>query len=201
MADLTAPRRPPAAGPPGFTLIELLIVLFVFGLILATLTNGFGLATKAWQRQERSIDARGDLAATQAALRQMIQSGRDFDGTAGELRFVGHMPAALDLPGLFDLDLKAIDGTLVVGWRRHRGGGGINAQPMTETELVQGVQDVAFGYYCGTAEAPTPAWGTRMDSSKMLILVRLDLRLPPGDPRRWPTLFVRTWIDISPAQA
>src|ERR1051326_7464806 len=93
-------------GAAGFTLMELLIVIVIFGMIQLMLFGGVRFAGRAWDMQERRIDRQGDFSAVQTVLRQMIASGRGFEGDGGTLRLVGALPKSLKRGGLFDIEIK-----------------------------------------------------------------------------------------------
>ena len=59
--------------PGGFTLLELLVVLVVFGLLLAGLSQGTQYGLQAWKSQVRVAENHDDLDAVDRALRHMIE--------------------------------------------------------------------------------------------------------------------------------
>src|SRR5262245_55260887 len=99
---MKAARRP---SEDGFTLLELLIAVTILSLILVALSGGVHFAGSAWRKQEDQISRQGDINALQGVLRQMLASGRGFEGGAQNLKFVGRMPEALERGGLYDIDL------------------------------------------------------------------------------------------------
>src|SRR5438552_11372573 len=89
----------------GFTLVELLVAITILSLILVALSGGVHFAGSAWRKQEELIGRQGDITAVQTVLRQLVASGRDFEGGSQDLKFVGQMPAALARGGLYDIEL------------------------------------------------------------------------------------------------
>src|SRR5262245_25787822 len=112
----------------GFTLLELLVVITVLGLILVALTNGVQFAGRAWQMQQQRTDRRGDLDAVHNVLRQLVNAGFNFEGTARELKFTGPLPAALNRGGLYDISISAPLGELILKWKPHFKGPGAPKQ-------------------------------------------------------------------------
>ena len=179
--------KPGERADGGFTLLELLIVTAILGLMLVALTAGVRFAGQAWDTQQRRSDLSGDLDAVQNILRQLITSGRGFDGNEGSLRFVSALPLALARGGLYDVELRDSGGHLLFSWKPHFKGPAQTKAP-TEIELIKGVTGFALSYYI-----PPDGW-QRVSKSEMArpTLVRVNIQL--GEGRAWPPLVVAPMI-------
>jgi general secretion pathway protein J len=175
----------------GFTLIELLIVITILGLIVVALTNGVRFAGHAWQVQERRSERQGDLDAVQNVLRQLIISAHGFNGDGISLRFVATLPDALARGGLYDVELRAIAGRLVLAWKPHfRGPAAESAS--ASADLAQGVSGLDLAYFVRPGGWQLSA----KDAGHPPVLVRIALQLSDG--RNWPPLTVAPMIEARP---
>lgn len=182
----------------GFTLLELLIALAIFGLVVAILTSGVRFAGRAWDTQERHLDRQDDLVALQSALRTLIASGRDFHGGPDALEFVGTMPRALNISGLFDIELATVDERLVMSWRPHRWPGA-TLQPKTQTELARGIAGLDLLYFVLGDKQQTGAWLSSLESIKQPPkLVKIVVLLPETDRRKWLPLVIAPMVEVGP---
>lgn len=172
----------------GFTLLEVLIAISILGLILLALTSGVHFAGRAWRTEERESAKQGDLDAVQNALRELVMGGAEFDGDAGSLRFVGRMPAALARGGLYDIQLRARDGRLLVSWRPHFKGPMADAATST-AELAKGVTTFRFSYF-----EDATGWQSLATQQKPPLLVGIDLRTEAG--AALPQLIVRPQVEL-----
>jgi general secretion pathway protein J len=173
----------------GFTLLELLIVITILGLLLVALTNGARFAGQAWEIQQRQSSRLGDLDTVENALRLLIASGKAFEGDVTHLRFVASLPAALQRGGLYDIELSATQGQLVLAWKPHFRGPGAQQQ-RTETILVHDVAIFNLAYFQGAA-GWRPVFDTNTGSPS---LIRLSLAT--NDGRSWPPFVVAPFIDL-----
>ena len=161
----------------GFTLLELLIAITILGLILVALTNGVRFAGQAWETQTKRIERQGDLDAVQNILRQLITPAKQLSGTSFSLKFVGALPAALARGGLYDIELRALNGRLVLVWQPHfKGSAGTIQQSVTE--LAKDVTGLELAYYL-----PGAGW-LATNSNKTPALVRIAMQVEDG--RRLP---------------
>jgi general secretion pathway protein J len=184
---MAEPRRDSARG---FTLLEILIVLVIFGLIMVGLTSGLRFAGRAWSSQQRLIDRAGDFDAVQNTLREIIQSGRDFKGSAGALQFEGPLPRALGRAGAFDLALKTVDDELVLTWQPHVK----NPDPddAGRATLLDGISGLTLSYFILADRAPG-VWGASAAPPKAPGLIQIGVDL--GTNRIWPPLVVAPNIE------
>jgi prepilin-type N-terminal cleavage/methylation domain-containing protein len=181
----------------GFTVIELLIVIVIFGLISVMLVSGQSFALRAWNTQERRIQLQGDVGAVQNAIRQLLVSGRNFEGDNQSLHWVGTLPRALKKGGLFDIGLNVEDGKLFITWRPHFAGPMPQSDP-ERADLAGDVTDFALSYYVSQDPAP-PRWMTTLAKDKKPTLIKVAARLSEGG---WPPLIIAPMLDAaSPAPA
>lgn len=174
----------------GFTLLEMLVVVMIMAMIAVTLSSGIHFAGRAWQAQEKLMDASGDVGAVQNALREIVVSSRDFEGDDQSLKCVGQLPRGLNRGGLYDLQLHVVNGSLVMSWQPHFTGYQTPPTP-TDTELLKGVAAIQLGYFLdGTWQ------GESKDKSKPPSLMRLSVALANGQP--WPPLVIRPMVDFPP---
>jgi prepilin-type N-terminal cleavage/methylation domain-containing protein len=179
----------------GFTLVELLVVIVIFSLILVMLAGGQDYATRGWRTQERQIDAQADVGAVQNALRQLIVSGRAFQGDDQSLKWVGALPRALDRAGLYDITMAVDDHRLFVTWRPHFSGPMPKSDPQT-ANLATDVENLRLSYY--VQQDPEPGrWADEIKDKKPA-LIKIAAQLSRG---RWPPLVVAPMIEPPPAPA
>ena len=185
----------------GFTLLELLVVLVIFSMIVVALTSGIRLAGRAWSMQERMIDRQDDVGAVQRQLRLLIAGGRHFKGDPGSLSFVAALPAALDRPGLFDIELTTSGDRLILDWTRHVPPDPASAgvpPDKAETDLMKRVSRLDLSYYYGPAPCKPGEWHERVgDKSPPPALVGIAIELPEQGGRHWPPLAIAPRIEPS----
>ena len=174
----------------GFTLIELLIAITILSLILVAMSGGLHFAGSAWRKQEDQISRQGDINAVQGVLRQMLASGREFEGASQSLKVVGRMPAALERGGLYDIDLVWGGGDLLLSWKPHFKGASSGLE-QNETRLLEGVTDFDLAYYF-----TDKGWQrVSADKAKQVDMIAIKARLTGG--RAWPTLVIAPAINAS----
>lgn len=175
----------------GFTLLELLVAITILGLLFVALTNGVRFAGQAWQSQQSQSQRAGDLDAVQNLLRQLIASGTHFEGGVQNLRFVATLPAALERSGLYDLELNASSGNLVLSWKPHFIGPDTDPPKPADAVLIKGVSGFALRYRIAGAWRPNPT----PQSTPSLIVIGLVA----ADGRAWPELSIAPVIELQPA--
>jgi len=174
----------------GFTLLELLIAITILSLILVALSGGVHFAGSAWRKQEAQITRQGDINAVQTVLRQLLASGKDFQGGSQELKFVAPMPAALARGGLFDIELSGSGDKLFLSWQPHFKGAAASL-PRDETMLLDGVTGFSLTYY-----VDQKGWQSAItDKAKAIDLIAIKARLSDG--RNWPQLTISPVINVS----
>jgi prepilin-type N-terminal cleavage/methylation domain-containing protein len=180
----------------GFTVLELLIVIIIFSMITLLLANGQSFALRAWGTQERQLQVQGDVGAVQNAIRQLLVSGRGFQGDDQSLHWAGTLPQGLNRAGLFDITLK-LDGTeLMVSWQPHFNGPMPKADP-EKASLTGDVQGLKLLYYVQPDQGPGQ-WAETLPKDKKAVLIQVVARLAQG---RWPPLIVAPKLEPAVQQA
>lgn len=190
--------------PSGFTLLELLVAVTLLGFIVVGLSAGLRFGTRVWEASGARTARHADLDPVFAVLRALVADGLRLTGGAGSLQLVGLPPAALGNPVPHDMQLAlSPDGRLLLRWRPHqRGADPATAPAFQEAELASRLAALEIAYLPrvspgrGTAAQPLPEWlPVWRDQARPPGLVRVRLRLPPGDRRRWPELVVAPAVD------
>jgi general secretion pathway protein J len=179
----------------GFTLLEILIVLLIFGLILVGLTSGVRFADRSWATQQLGINRTEDSDAVRNTIREIIESGRGFAGSAGVLNVEGPLPRALGRAGVFDITIKTVSEQLVLSWQPHVR----NPDPSDagQATLLTGISGFSVAYFVMGDRGAAGAWGGNPPSAKPPGLVRIALDL--GKNRFWSPLVVAPNIENVPA--
>jgi general secretion pathway protein J len=84
------------------------------------------------------------------------------------------------------------DHRLVLRWSPSVRARRLRPQPAapTETELLRGVSHIELAFW-----RPGGDWVGSWQSADLPALVRVRLRFPPGDPRRWPDIVAAPGLD------
>jgi general secretion pathway protein J len=191
----------------GFTLIELLVAITLLGLILAMIFGGLRFGTRAWERADEAIDAASEVQAVQSFLRRVLgqangvaaANGEDNEGIAFEgererLAFVTSMPAHLGFVGFyrltFRLERRPEGASLIAEWRPFEHERSLaRSAAVEERVLIEGIDDLAFGYFGSPESARPPDWHDLwLEATTLPSLVRLELSFAPEDERSWPEL-------------
>jgi general secretion pathway protein J len=175
----------------GFTLLELLISIAILSMILVALTGGLRFAGNAWRAQEERNARQSDIQAVQGVLRQMIASGKSFEGGPDGLRFVGRLPDALARGGLYDIELAAAGDKLTMSWQPHFKGPGGNLTPQ-EASLVDGIVTASFAYHI-----PQQGWQPA-GSSKTKPVDMIGIKAKLSNNRVWPALVAAPMVITPP---
>ena len=156
---------------------------------MLALGGGVRFAGRAWLTQERRSAGLDDQDAAQAVIRELIASGRTFEGDRASLRFVAPLPRALARAGLYDIDLHTAGEQLVLDWKPRFNGSNATSLDSTETELARNVTELSFAYFVSPLgwQSATP------DKTKPPGLIRVTLRT--GNGSYWPALIVAPMLD------
>jgi general secretion pathway protein J len=184
-------------GAQGFTLLEILVALVVLGFLLLGLTQGTRLGLAAWDRQARTVAARGDLDAVDRALRRLIEQADPgdqtnpphFRGGPSGLAFATELPlAAGALPtrrAEVELTVDAAH-RLVLRWTPNLHA--VRATPPLpqETELLRGVDRLELSYLRPPSRGG--GWSGSWNGPVLPALVRIHIRFAGTDRRHWPDI-------------
>ena len=201
MTHRTEPCPSMADREAGLTLVEMIVALALGALVIAFLGQGTGLI-RNFGRLGVAVSAADETLAVRDHLRDTIASalGGDKGPQRGGFAGVGDTvvftvpgdrllesgaPVRITLAALPDGDRIAL-----VETRAPLSGGG---DPRQRTRrLVTGALAVGFSYFGALSGDAAPSWaGEWTDPEGSPALMRIDVRFPPGDRRRWPPFVVR----------
>jgi general secretion pathway protein J len=188
----------------GFTLLEIIVALVVLGILLATLSRGVQFGLAAFDRQDRMVTVGGRLEAVDRTLRRLLETldpGTSNDGDTlvggphamawrAPLAEPSHDPKATADDGtgeaLANLRLSVIGHDLVLSRLpfRHVIPVGVEAATPQRTVLLGGVAGIDLSYW------GAGGWHTDWRNPAPPDLVRVRIRFPDGDQRRWPDIVV-----------
>lgn len=175
-------------GETGFTLVELLVALGVLALASGLLFSSLHMARFTAHGR---LEAAGDdtIPAAQRVLVHGLEQALAVNGNRATLHFLAPPP-----------DRKGPDALQRYRLVKTRAGDLIlyNASTLLEgvnwrsTPLLKRVQAMEFAYYGRDRAGAPPRWRSSWpEGERTPELVRLRLRLAPGDGRSWPDLVVR----------
>ena len=203
-------KRLPRPGlPRGFTLLEFLVATTLLGFIIVGLSGGLRFGARIWQASAERTVRHAELDPVFAVLRALVADGHRLTGGTASLQLEGRPPVALGNPVPHDMQLVlSPDGRLLLRWRPHlRGGDPATVPAFAEAELTSRIAALEIGYLprpvpASGAAAPLPQWlPVWRDRARPPALVRIRLRLPPGDRRRWPELMIAPAMDAPRTEA
>ena len=192
---------PHARSPTGFTLIEVLVALAVLGLVLGVLSAGIRFGLLADGRGTSLTDRTADFDVVDRTLRRVIE-GMDPGDDADPAPFVGvgdRMECITTMPAdgsAADRHMRAsvlVDDThrLILRWRPYlRARPLLRPPPPTTSELLSNVSRIDLAFW-----RPGVGWVSAWHSADLPTLVRVRLRFPAGDPRRWPDIVAAPRLD------
>ncbi len=191
------------ARPKGFTLLEVLVALVLFGLVLATLTQGIRFGSLAWRADSRSATRDADLDTVDLTLRHLIEAadpgtadrarpamigGRDF------LRFISRLPAiGPTVPARLAETMLVVDAghRLVLHWRPPPGARpGEPPPPAGKTELLSGVSRLDLAFWDGMH-----GWVGSWESARLPAMIRIRLVFRDAPRRHWPDIVAAPALD------
>ncbi len=193
----------PAGRQSGFTLLEMLVVVVVLGLLMVGLTQGVRAGLALWTAQQRRVAETAELDASARILRTLLTGiavpasngaaagDSGLKGESDRLSFVGELPTGLGTTRRADISIALRGRRVLLTWTPHRHEISLAPPPApVETELINGVDHVAFSFW-GSAAPDQPAeWQTRWDGAQAPALIRIRIGFVKDDRRRWPDLIV-----------
>jgi general secretion pathway protein J len=197
----------------GFTLVEILVAVTLLGLLMAALFGGVQLGVRAWETSEVRLDEDARLTAVQDFLRERLTQAYLFDGAgpAGGgspafrgaldgLSFVTLMPEHLgaDFERMVLALTAATDGAdlSVEWWPADLGDDAATVGDAVRSRvLLAHVAELRLAYLGAREPDQPPVWAETWDQPNLPLLVRVQVRFPEQDVRRWPDLLVRPMID------
>lgn len=194
-----------ARNAAGFTLLEILVALVVLGFLMLGLAQGTRFGIAAWDQQARRLAERGDLDATDRALRQLIEHadpGQDTDpprfiGGPGRLAFKTELPLAASALQTRRADvLVSVDAAhrLVLRWVPDLHASRLGPPPSPpETELLRGVDHLELAYLRPPSSGG--GWLSTWDDSVLPELVRIRIVFANGDRRHWPDIVAAPMLE------
>lgn len=194
----------------GFSLVEMLVALAVTGFAALLLASAVGRIEGVVHRGRSSSQALATVSAVQLGLRERLErilpvpdpqnpnAAVDFRGQAAGMDWVGTPVDAAAPDALWRYRLtRTADGRVALYHRStlailgdERGAGLVGWSP---SPLLEGSTGLELSYF-GTISGPgSPrAWQRTWSGRRALpLLVRILVRFPDGDPRRWAELVVR----------
>lgn len=186
----------------GFTLLEVLVALVVFGLLLATLSDGVRFALHAWRTDQSVAGAATRLAQTDRVLRQLLgatvpgdpdEAQDRFTGTAHAVSFTTVLPGKLGAAGTgqADVTLEVRAGRLLLLWRPHYRHWGVVPSAASPEVLLDGVARLDLGFF-QPQSAGAGHWSYTWNAPSPPALVRIHLVLKAGGSLDWPDIIVPT---------
>jgi general secretion pathway protein J len=205
-ADRTPIEQPDA----GLTLVEMIVALALGALVVAFLAQGTGLL-RAFTHVADTVAAQDEVLAVRDHLRRTLAS--TMTGGSGTQRTV--------LAGIGDTVVFTVPGdrlletggpvriTLAAVVEGHRLSLAETRAPVEGDEgrtrtrrLVEGAAAVSFSFFGALSGDAAPTWSPEWtDPGSSPQLVRIDVRFPPGDKRRWPPFVVFLPSGGAPATA
>ena len=216
-------RRGPRAAEHGFTLLELLVAIMLLGLLMAALFGGLRLGARVWETADARLDASVTIQIVQDFVGQRLAETLPLEavppevaeadvfaplflGTTEAVRFAGLLPENLGA-GFYLMELALAEsghadggGNLVLRWRPFEP----YDQTAEEVEpeervLLENIEGLELSYFGTNDPEQPPAWRQAWEGqSELPRLIRLRVRFPENDERRWPELIVRPMVDRAP---
>jgi general secretion pathway protein J len=189
-------------GSRGFTLLELLVVLTIVGFILVGLAQGLHFGLLAWATEVRLSGRNDDFNPLDSIVRQLIEGadpGTEIDpapflGSRNQLHCQTALPDAGTAGGVRRIEATLLVNAshqLVLRWQPYVHARRLKPRPaVSETELLRGVSDVELAFWSAGS-----GWVAAWRSPNLPTLVRLRVRFPAGDIRRWPDIVAAPRLD------
>jgi general secretion pathway protein J len=206
-----------ASSPPteareeaGFTLLELLVAITLLSLLSLVMVGSLRFGVKSWERGTAHAELIDHSLLVQDFLRRTLEDayplfspgpaqGRvAFEGTARSLRFLAPAPVALGAGGRMRIEVSLERGgersDLVVTTAPELGG---DPSPKARKILMPNIEGMELSYFGRRRSDREAAWHEQwIGETALPQLLRLRMRLPSGDTRLWPDLFIAPRISV-----
>ena len=195
-------------------MLELLVALGVLALCAALLFEGLHFSGRLWAGFRRRAEAVESVASAQQFLRARIELLEPFHppssgdtphaviGTADGLEFSAPPPDVLGAGSLrYQVRVRAtrVNRDLLVRWRRDWDGriDPVAGADWHEEVLIANIDAARFDYL-DRNRAGEPAWQPTWTDVRAPSAIRLAIRFPASDDRRWSRFVVRPSLDDDP---
>lgn len=180
----------------GFTLLELLVALVIFGIMLASLTQGTRFGLTLFQRQQAVVSSTGNLSEIDHLMRRLIEEAepgsqddpRTLTGTHHGIALRSRIPTGIatsPLNRLSDLRLSLEGNQLVLTWLPHRHAIALTpAPPPQHATLMTEVSDLEISYF--SMGQWHPSWA----QDQLPELVRIHVVSTNEHNRHWPDIVI-----------
>lgn len=194
----------------GFSLVEMLVALAVTGFAALLLATAVGRIEGVVHRGRSSSQALATISSAQLGLRERLErilpvpdpqnpnAAVDFRGQGAVMDWVGTPIDAAAPDALWRYRLaRTADGRVSLYHRSSLAALGDDRGPSlngwSPAPLLDGTTGLELSYFGTTAGPGTPrAWQRTWAARRALpLLVRVLVRFPEGDPRRWAEFVVR----------
>lgn len=201
----------------GFTLLELLVALFLFALLSSVLFTALRFGSMTLNRVTVYANGTNDLSISEWVLNQWLEEAYPqyippaLDGTPGHVDFNGE-PNSISFLSPSPLSI-APGGMVRMRLSIHGAGGAqildLSAKPelawpgkgnVTEETLVTGISVAGFEYWGADRKDGPNYWHSNwVNRSALPSLIRIIIKFPSGDFRKWPELLVAPMVYVDQA--
>jgi general secretion pathway protein J len=194
----------------GFTLIEVLVALALMAMIATILIVSLQIGGHTWQRVTRSTTHSDDIARAQAFLREHLSAlyPAERQDSSGErpafllsdgrsVEFTSYAPYSAAAGMLrYRILVAARSGLLEVESRVDTfGSSDFVGTDWAAEGLVSHVSSFAIHFWAQPPDEPGQWVDQWTDTAHIPPLVKIDVGFPPGDNRRWPSLYIAPRVD------
>lgn len=197
--------------PRGFTLIEIVVALALLAIMSVSLFESLRFGQRTYEKVIRNGGAHWDVFAAQRLVRTLVESAYPqepsqtgvvrmygLEGRIDRIALTAPAPEAVGGAGLFRYEfllrqnVGAGYDVVVRWWPDYAVDAGAADSPAEEV-LIEKVVSLEWSYRAAPAsndsDTAGAVWSNEWLGSQALpILVRLRVKFPDGDSRRWPDL-------------
>lgn len=204
----------PGSVERGFTLIEVLVALALMALIATMLIASLELGGHSWQRVTRLATNSMEIATSQNFLRARLEaiyparnplSGNTdltFVATDGRTLEFTAESSAFASNGMVRYQIINRDSTrpsLEVRWQEAMDSPDtVSTRAWTIEPLIHRIAAFSVDFWEPATTNGPGRWVSKWNiSATPPPLIRIDVRFPPGDARRWPPLYIEPRVNAS----